>query len=105
MAKETCAQSLPSSPMGHVQEDGSLTKRNPDRADDRTLRLLNGANEMHHRTPAIPWSRPGDRATLKLVNPATVLKELFELLEDDAPIWYTEENHNRAVAALAQIRR
>ena len=35
-------------------------------------------------------------------NPATVLKELFELLEDYAPVWYTEETHHRAVAALAQ---
>ncbi len=29
-----------------------------------------------------------------------VLEELFELLEDYAPTWYTEEHHNRAVAAL-----
>lgn len=26
--------------------------------------------------------------------------ELFELLETYAPTWYTEEHHNRAVAAL-----
>lgn len=32
--------------------------------------------------------------------PLTVLKELFQLLEDYAPAWYTEELHNRAVAAL-----
>jgi hypothetical protein len=31
-----------------------------------------------------------------------VLKELFELLEDYAPIWYTKELHDRAVAALLQ---
>jgi hypothetical protein len=29
-----------------------------------------------------------------------VLEELFTLLEDYAPAWYTEEHHNRAVAAL-----
>lgn len=29
-----------------------------------------------------------------------VLKELFLLLEDYAPTWYTEAHHNRAVAAL-----
>ena len=29
-----------------------------------------------------------------------VLEELFLLLEDYAPTWYTEEHHNRAVAAL-----
>jgi hypothetical protein len=29
-----------------------------------------------------------------------VLEELFQLLEDYAPTWYTEKHHNRAVAAL-----
>ena len=29
-----------------------------------------------------------------------VLEELFLLLEEYAPAWYTEEQHNRAVAAL-----
>jgi hypothetical protein len=30
------------------------------------------------------------------------LKLLFELLEDYAPVWYTEEHHNLAVDALTQ---
>ncbi len=30
----------------------------------------------------------------------TVLEEVFELLEDYAPLWYTEEQHDRIVAAL-----
>jgi hypothetical protein len=30
----------------------------------------------------------------------TVLKELFILLEDYAPTWYTKEHHDRAIAAL-----
>ena len=34
-----------------------------------------------------------------------VLEELFELLEDYAPTWYTEEHHNRAVAALGKARK
>ena len=29
-----------------------------------------------------------------------VLLELFQLLEDYAPTWYSEKHHNRAVAAL-----
>lgn len=29
-----------------------------------------------------------------------VLQELFELLEDYGPAWYTQEYHDRAVAAL-----
>jgi len=31
---------------------------------------------------------------------AEVLLELFNLLEQYAPAWYTEEHHNRAVVAL-----
>jgi hypothetical protein len=34
------------------------------------------------------------------VDPKVVLEELFELLEDYGPGWYTEDHHNRAVAAL-----
>jgi hypothetical protein len=30
----------------------------------------------------------------------TVLEEVFELLEDYAPLWYTEEQHDRILAAL-----
>ena len=32
-----------------------------------------------------------------------VLREIFELLEDYAPSWYTEELHNRAAAALGEF--
>lgn len=49
-------------------------------------------------------SRTGNRGRLEILkrapNPREVLEELFELLEDYAPTWYTEEHHNRAVAAL-----
>lgn len=33
--------------------------------------------------------------------PRTVLQELFDLLEEYAPVWYTEELHDRAEAALS----
>jgi hypothetical protein len=36
-------------------------------------------------------------------NSNAVLRELFELLEDYAPTWYTEELHNRAAAALGEF--
>jgi hypothetical protein len=32
----------------------------------------------------------------------TVLRELFLLLEDYAPVWYTKEHHDRAIAALIE---
>ena len=34
-------------------------------------------------------------------NPKVVLKEIFELLEDYGPTWYTEEMHERTLAALS----
>jgi hypothetical protein len=43
---------------------------------------------MEHRKPA---------------NGTGVLRDLFELLEDYAPSWYTEELHNRAAAALGEF--
>jgi hypothetical protein len=44
-----------------------------------------------------------DPALLADTHPLTAkeaLAELIELLEDYAPAWYTEEHHQRAVAAL-----
>lgn len=32
----------------------------------------------------------------------TVLQELYFLLESYAPVWYTQEHHDRAVRALLQ---
>jgi hypothetical protein len=39
----------------------------------------------------------------KPANGNAVLRELFELLQDYAPSWYTEELHNRAAAALGEF--
>lgn len=44
------------------------------------------------------WS--GNLDLQHTADPATVLEELFSLLEDYGPSWYTEEHHKRAVAAL-----
>ena len=38
------------------------------------------------------------------VNPKEVFAELFELLEEYGPTWYTEDCHRRAVAALRVLR-
>ena len=43
---------------------------------------------------------PSAAAALEHPRPAEVLKELFLLLEEFGPQWYTEELHDRAVAAL-----
>ena len=31
--------------------------------------------------------------------------ELFQLLEDYAPVWYTEQHHARALAAIAILQK
>ena len=41
--------------------------------------------------------------TTPSAEPFALLRELFELLEDYAPTWYTEELHNRAAAALGDL--
>ena len=37
-------------------------------------------------------------------SPKVVLEEFFLLLEEYGPQWYTEDHHNRAVAALLQAK-
>ncbi len=37
---------------------------------------------------------------IRPTNTKSILKDLFELLEEYAPTWYTKEHHDRAVAAL-----
>ena len=46
---------------------------------------------MRYVTAATRSRRPSEFKGLSMVSPATVLKELFELLEDYSPVWYTEE--------------
>ena len=51
-------------------------------------------------------SRVGSRQmpTRLAPNPVAVLQELFDLLEDYAPTWYTEELHERAMIALSEYQ-
>ena len=35
---------------------------------------------------------------------AEVFSEMFNLLEEHAPLWYTEQHHSRAVAALRVLQ-
>jgi len=44
-----------------------------------------------------PGKRDIPPAKFKIV--ARAFLELFELLEEYAPVWYTEKHHNRAVVA------
>jgi len=58
-----------------------------------------GDIEMQRSAQAV--ARPEMFATAP-VEPAAILGELFELLEDYAPTWYTEELHHRAATALGK---
>jgi hypothetical protein len=40
-------------------------------------------------------------AAMKGPSTRMVLEEVFELLEDYAPIWYTQDQHDRIMAALS----
>jgi len=55
-------------------------------------------NRMKIVTAGESESRHFDQRLLQ--SPKAILRELYELLEDYSPAWYTEEHHNRAVAAL-----
>jgi prephenate dehydrogenase len=41
---------------------------------------------------------------MESANPKEVLGELFDLLEEYAPTWYTDEHHDRALSALRALR-
>lgn len=45
-------------------------------------------------------SAPAMLKESKSLSPDIALKELFDLLEIYAPAWYTQEQHDRAAAAL-----
>ncbi|HTZ31115.1 MAG TPA: hypothetical protein VMH31_01585 [Methylomirabilota bacterium] len=50
------------------------------------------------------FGKPKDlRASI--VEVKEIFSELFDLLEDYAPSWYTEELHDRALASLETLRR
>jgi hypothetical protein len=41
-----------------------------------------------------------DKASAFRAQSVLVLREFFDLLEEHAPVWYTEQHHDRAVVAL-----
>jgi hypothetical protein len=45
-----------------------------------------------------------NRAQSESANPKEVLGELFDLLEEYAPTWYTNEHRNRALSALRRLQ-
>lgn len=53
---------------------------------------------MERTNPASPSFRYPDH--LKSVKPASILEDVFWLLEDYGPAWYTEDLHDRLVDAL-----
>ena len=56
---------------------------------------------LEHAAPKLPRSRFKLTDACHSTNPKVVLKEVFELLEEYGPVWYTEELHNRMKTALA----
>lgn len=50
--------------------------------------------------PAAPFEAPQGEVREQKPDPAEVLAELYGLLEDHAPAWYTLEHHQKAEMAL-----
>ncbi len=48
------------------------------------------------------WSESRTMQVKNSLSPRAVLEELFILLEDYAPVWYTQEHQRRALAVLLQ---
>jgi hypothetical protein len=60
-------------------------------------------DRMEHKTPELVYLgsvEPKRRQGIDTSNTKVVLRELYLLLEDYAPVWYTEEHHRRALKAL-----
>ena len=66
----------------------------------RKSMIVERLEPANRKSEAYDTSNHRKHASPAPTSPVAVLKELFELLEDYGPAWYTEENHDRAVAAL-----
>jgi hypothetical protein len=76
-------------------------KRAGAKLDHRSLnQQAPGRPEGVPRTDGLPRTEP-----LPSPTPLAVLKELFDLLEEYAPLWYTQELHERAQAALSNYQK
>lgn len=64
------------------------------RASEDDMKIEYSVVEFQHDT------RSTHSKTSNTPNPRLVLEELFNLLEDYSPTWYTEEQRGRALAAL-----
>lgn len=56
---------------------------------------------LEHATAKVVRNSFKVKLTSTSTNPKVVLKEILELLDEYGPIWYTEELHDRAKAALS----
>jgi len=61
--------------------------------------MENGDMKPQHFHPSSLPPSERDFCVAKFEILGKAFLELFELLEEDAPVWYSEQNHNRAVVA------
>ena len=62
-----------------------------------------GPQSFDHDSP--PDARTDVPCNCNCNGVAEAFLELFELLEEYAPVWYTEQHHDRALAALALLQK
>jgi len=68
----------------------------------KQLKSLEG--EIKNLIGAIRSAQDAEGKRLQSAKVGDVLAELFNLLEQYAPAWYTEEHHQRAIEALQVLR-
>jgi hypothetical protein len=56
--------------------------------------------ELDHALELSPDMTAADPCPASVSSPREVLEEVFELLEEFGPVWYTEDLHNRVLEAL-----
>lgn len=66
--------------------------------------MSNGCTEQSEVTSLPLRSNDPSERELQLSQVADILAELYCLLEQYAPIWYTQEQHERAESALRLLK-
>ncbi len=83
-------------------------KRDTVKFDRRSLKKLEppGRPEGLERSNGVTrGDGPPRTEQLPSATPLAVLKELFDLLEEYAPVWYTQELYERIQAALSNYQK
>ena len=81
----------------HPGSQPKLVKRNKvEEAKPERVNIMRSLKQVEAPAPVAPVPTPPRQENIA----KAALEELFALLEDYGPSWYTEEHHKRAMSAL-----